>query len=118
MSDTLSSHFSKENKWINKPAIRGSVSGLMGLQKKKKKSSACLQNVGLSSFSRRSDLFQQGRRGTTDLNKQLWVIRAGKANVIHKFWMAPTEIHLSAVKWKDAHDEADENLASENKYWI
>lgn len=93
----------------------GSASGLMGLQKK---SSACLQNGGLSSFTRRSDLFQQGRRGTTDLNKQLWVIRAGKANVIHKFWMAPTEVHLSAVKWENTHDETDENLPVINKYWI
>lgn len=82
-----------------------------------KKSSACLQSSGLSSFTRRSDLFQQGRRGTTDLNKQLWVIRAGKANAIHKFWMAPTEVHRSAVKWENTHDET-ENLPVINKYWI
>lgn len=112
MCDTLSSHFRKKKKQASHVRLGIWSDG------SPKKSSACLQNGGLSSFTRRSDLFQQGRRGTTDLNKQLWVIRAGKANVIHKFWMAPTEVHLSAVKWENTHDESDENLTVINKHWI
>lgn len=61
---------------------------------------ACLQNAGAFIPGLMSNSFPASSRGTFDINKQPWVIRAASANFIHYAKWHISKAHFIVLKWK------------------